>query len=241
MIAVIILSFLLLGAIAGLVIFYIFWQNANNAAETCKQPVSACNYSTCASTVFKNGDMYIGTAAIPESKKGFNYVINVPMAIKILTQTTTQTKDGATAYYTGTMTIHKHDGSGPSSEFYFTYGGCTEAYFYSPSTCKFSYTKSRCLSDKELPPVDKDNPGVAANCCSGTCTGTHSGANTIIRNIEYDAKNDAFNMTLYNNDNKKATTFALTKSTSWPTKFVDRDKKVYDNGCTYSNKTCNCT
>ena len=184
--------------------------------------------------MFAKDSIYAGIARLPVT----GYSVQVKMAIKI------QTQAESSGYYLGTMSVHKHDGA-PGSEYYFTYGGCMETYFYSPSTCKFSYTKSSCLTDKELPPVDKQvgGEGVEGNCCSGSaCTGKHSGANIVIRNIEYDAKNDQFVMTLYNNDNKKVVTFTLAKQKGWPSDvFIDRDETVYSTGCDWKSGKCNCS
>ena len=241
MLAVILLLIFLAATIVGNVVLYSMWRNANEAAGKKKQIVSACDYEGCKASVFQPNDIYIGIGELPEIFMGINTTIKVPMAIKILSQNPNTKKDGS-SYYEGSISIHKHDGA-PSNEYYYTYGGCTEYYFYDPVTCKFSYTKSRCLTDKELAPAEKQKIGNQANCCSGTCPGKHSGANTVIRNIEYKSNSDTFEMTLYNNDNKKSTTFPLANiGKTWPktlpgTKIVlaTRDTQIFDDGCTWSN------
>jgi hypothetical protein len=236
MIVIWILSILLVLAIGTGVLFIVLWSRDQKAIQDCQQPVSACNYSGCDESVFKVDDIYSGVGVLPMQGGS----INVPMAIKILTlnkSTSTPTT------YSGTFGIYKHDGAtgGIVPEFYYTYGGCEEQYWYSPSSCKFSYTKSECTKDKELPPILKNKPGDASNCCSGTaCKGKHSGANTVIRNIDYISTDDKFVITLYNNDNQKASTFDLKKGT-WPSKFIKRDEEIYKNGCVWQDEKCYCS
>ena len=254
-IVLIIITILLFLSIIANVILVIFLRKCISLGRQGPTTVSACDYEACGDKVFKEGSKYVGVGIIPELEPTplgkLTLKIHVPMAIEINSQTALPKVQYGTSkkyFYQGTFILYKHDGS-PGNEFYFTYGGCTENYFYDPESCKFSYTKSECTLDKELSPVDKGEPGNKLNCCSGNCSGKHSGANTVLRNIEYNGKTDTFSITLYNKDNKKASTFILNKVTKWPKKWpktnisrLPRDVQNNNSGCTWNSTTklCQC-
>ena len=255
----IITSVLLVLFIMATVVLGIVVGKIGNSGNSNAPTVSACDYEACGDNVFSANNIYLGVGIITEHQSIFGKIvkipIRVPMAIEIHTVNKKQKTpygSGTNNYYTGEFVLYKHDGGPPPhKEFYFTYGGCLENYFYDPASCKFSYTKSGCTLDKELPPVDKKGAGTAPNCCSGNCKGHHSGANTILRNIEYNGKTDTFSITLYNNDSKKAITFDLNKHPGgwpqyWPTgdkkkiPVFPRDRTTLSYGCTWNDGKCGC-